>query len=266
MEQQHNNHAFQAGFSKAKDEFEAGYKAAVNQHHGSTVGSDALNQQNVGGAGVGAGAGVGSGVGSGMPQGGAPQSTYDQQNIGGAGGIPQGGAQQSAYEQQNLGGTGIPQGGAAQQSAYQNYGGSNAPQGGLQQQAYDHHKSNLDQDPSAGGAYAGVQQQAYDHHKSNLDQDPNAGGAQGGLQQQAYQDHKQHLDQSTGPTAGGPTAGVTGGNLNNQLDEEAALHSGPPHGLGNKIKSKLPNHFNDGAKIPRELRDEGSGQTGPGPM
>src|ERR1700733_3076168 len=33
-QQQHsNNHAFQAGFSKAKDEFEAGYKAAIGSHH-----------------------------------------------------------------------------------------------------------------------------------------------------------------------------------------------------------------------------------------
>ncbi|CAO3681828.1 unnamed protein product [Umbelopsis vinacea] len=300
-QQQHsNNHAFQAGFSKAKDEFEAGYKAAIGSHH--SGGPTAPGQQ----------AGLGGGdfqqqqdmpqQQQGMPQQqqGMPQQQQMNQPAGGnaqpgfGGQQPGFGGQQPGYAGQQPGYTGAqagniggaqPQGfsGDTYTDAYQQRKqnlnqdpGAGGSFGGVQQQAYDQRKQNLGQDVGAGGALGGAQGQAYQEHKQKLDQDPGAGGAFGGVQNRAYDEHKQSLDQdpgaggvnasSTGPTAGAAGAGVTGGNLNNQLEQETARHSGPPHGLGSKIKSKLPHHFNDGTKIPRELREDASGQTGPGPM
>jgi len=260
QQQQHNNHAFQAGFAKAKDEFDAGYKAAIGQHHPAAAGSQALGQD----------------VGGDMQR--QQQMSNPAAAAAQTGGFPGGQTQMysndpqsQAYQQQNPGAGA----GAFDRDTTQMY--ANDPQS----QAYQQHRQELNQDPGAGGALSSgtqmrandPQTQAHQQHKQKLNQDPGAGGALGGVQQQAYDDHKAKLDRdptaggaTAGPTAGGPGAGVTGGNFNTQLEEEAALHSGRPHGLGSKIKSRLPNHFNDGTKVPRDLREDASGQTGPGPL
>jgi hypothetical protein len=295
--QQPNNHAFQAGFSKAKDEYEAGYKAAIGHHPGAPIApgqqQPGLDQQQQPGLGqqqqpgfdqqqqLGLGQQQQPGLGQQQQPGlgqqqqtgygqqqtgyGQPQTGYGQPQLGnaGAGNMQQAGApgmnsdvQTNAYQQH-------------QQDLSQNPGAGGA-MGGVRQQAYDEHKRHLDQNPGDAGGVGGVQQQAYNEHKDHLDRNPGAAGGASGVQQQSYDEHKDHLDrnQTTGTDrmTGGPDAGITGGNLNNQLEQEAAVHSGPAHGLGNKIKSKLPHHFNDGTKVPRELRDDGSGQNGPGPM
>ncbi|KAH8554532.1 hypothetical protein BGW37DRAFT_480083 [Umbelopsis sp. PMI_123] len=213
--QQQNNHAFQAGFAKAKDEFEAGYKAAIGSHH--QGGPVAPGQQQTG-----------------FDQ--QQEPAFDRQ-------------QQPAFDQQQQAGYGQqqmanPATGNVQQPGVAGQTGMTSD---VQSNAYQQHMQDLNQDPGAGGA-TGVRQQAYDEHKRNLDQNPYAGDT--------------NMDSMTG----GPGAGISGGNFNTQLDQEANTHSGPPHGLGNKIKSKLPHHFNDGTKIPRELREDVRGQTGPGPM
>ncbi|GAB5586030.1 hypothetical protein Unana1_00930 [Umbelopsis nana] len=189
-----------------------------------------------------------------------------------------GGVQQQAYEQHK-------------NDLNQNPGAGGAL-GGVQEQAYNENKAKLDEDPSAGGAQATSTGPTTGGPIAPGQQSGLSGGdmqqqhslpEQEGYPQQGQSFPHQQMNQSvganaqpgcaggaqatsTGPTTGGPGAGVTGGNLNSQLDEEAARHSGPPHGLGSKIKSKLPHHFNDGTKVPRELREDASGQTGPGPM
>jgi len=251
QQQQQRNHAFQAGFSKAKDEFEAGYKAAIGSHQPGS-GPAAPGQQ----------PGFGGDV---QQQQTLPQQIgfpQQQQNL------PQ--QQHDLHQQQQLN---QPAAGNVQPGFIG--GAQPGYTGDVQTNAYQQRKNDLNQNPGAGGAFGGIQQQAYGQQR-DLNQDPSAGVALGGVQQQAYREHKQALDQdpsaggaygtSTGPTAGGPRAGITGGNLNAQLEDEAALHSGPPQGLGSKIKSKLPHHFNDGTKVPRELREDASGQTGSGPL
>ncbi|KAI8576309.1 hypothetical protein K450DRAFT_257637 [Umbelopsis ramanniana AG] len=263
--QQPNNHAFQAGFSKAKDEYEAGYKAAIGHHHGAPIApgqqQPGLDQQQQPGLGQQQpGLGQQQHPAFDQQQQGLGQSALDQQ--------PGYGQQQTGYGQPQTG-YGQPQMGNPTAGNMQQAGG-NGMNSDVQGNAYQQHKHDLNQDPGAGGAMGGVRQQAYDEHKRHLDQNPSAAGGVGGVQQQAYDEHKDHLDRNqnagTDRMAGGPGAGITGGNLNNQLEQEAAVHSGPPHGLGNKIKSKLPHHFNDGTKVPRELREDVSGQNGPGPM
>lgn len=246
--QQPSNHAFQAGFAKAKDEYEAGYKAAIGQHHGAPI---APGQQQPG---------LDQQQNPALDQ---QTGAYGQQQQAGYG------QQQPVYGQTQTG-YGQPQVGNPAAGNMQQQPGVAGMNNDVQANAYHQHKQDLNQDPGAGGALGGVRQQAYDEHKRHLDQNPGAAGGASGIQQQAYDEHKDHLDrnQTSGSDrqTGGPGAGIAGGNLNNQLEQEAAVHSGPPHGLANKIKSKLPHHFNDGTKVPRELRDDNNGQTGPGPM
>jgi len=277
--QQPNNHAFQAGFSKAKDEYEAGYKAAIGHHQGAPIApgqqqpgldqqqNPALDQQ-TGAYGQQQQPGFGQQQQPGFGQ--QQNSALDQQTGGyGQQQQPGYGQQQPSYGQTQTG-YGQPQLGNPAAGNMQQQSGVTGLNNDVQTNAYLQHQQDLNQDPGAGGALGGVRQQAYDEHKRHLDQNPGAAGGASGIQQQAYDEHKDHLDrnQTAGSdrNTGGPGAGITGGNLNNQLEQEAAVHSGPAHGLGNKIKAKLPHHFNDGTKVPRELREDNNGQTGPGPM
>lgn len=44
--------------------------------------------------------------------------------------------------------------------------------------------------------------------------------------------------------------------LADQALREAEIHDVPPIGTANKIKSKIPGHYRDGTKIPKEFREE----------
>lgn len=192
-----------------------------------------------------------------QPQAGIGAADATQQNFGN----PQPGFGAADATQQSLG---IPSAGQPlpSQQPQSGFGAGDPTQQNLGFSAGDG-QQRPSQGCQAGGAQSQPGYPAASTQQFNPDSGLQSQGNTMDVQEQAYQEHKQHLDQAS--NAGGADASRSG-NFNSQLEQEMEIHSGPHHGLGSKIKSKLPHHFNDGTKIPRELRNDGTGQTGPGPI